>query len=98
MRALLAVLAIHTVVISQSDGPAAMLALPDLITAAHVSAELGMWTTFRQATVMLADVLSRIEMTLPGQNELDQQTSVLIKVAANQLQPIWHQVSTVEAS
>jgi hypothetical protein len=78
--------------ILQSDGPAPMLALPDLITAAQVSADLGMWTTFRQATVALADVLSRIEMTLPGHNESSGQTTAFMKVAANQLQQIWHQV------
>jgi hypothetical protein len=73
-----------------------MVVLPDLLAAAHVSADLGMWTTFRQATVALADVLSRIETSEPGQTGTDRQTTAFMKVAAKELGPIWHQVRAFE--
>ncbi len=73
-----------------------MIVLPDLLAAAHVSADLGMWTTFRQATVALADALSRIEISEPGQTGTEVQTTAFMKLAAKELAPIWHQVGVFE--
>ncbi len=69
-----------------------MIALPDLLSAAQGAEELGIWSTYRSATVALSDVMSRIEVEL-DQDYAEQESFFLLR-AERELQPIWHQVGS----
>lgn len=81
------------------------MALKPLLSASHVSAKLGLWKTYREASILIGEVMSKMGKGTKTNDSIHNDAGTpkedlgvrMMEVAVQEIEGVWDQVNDVKS-